>query len=67
MITDAEKPVVSFKVGDRSQIIHLPTRNGSEIKIPALVREVLPNGYIVDTGFQQKIYVKLKDLRHDVS
>jgi len=51
-----------FAVGDRAQIIHLPTRNGEQIKIPALVREVLPDGYRVETEFQMNIKVKLKDL-----
>lgn len=60
MITDVEKPVIAFKVGDRAQIVHLPTRNGDEIKIPALVREVLHDGYRVDTDFQ--LYIKVKSI-----
>ena len=62
MITETEKPVVSFKVGDRAQIVHLPYKNGAEIKIPAVVRQVLSGGYVIDTEFQQGIKVKSKHL-----
>lgn len=51
-----------FIVGDRAQIVYLPSKNGAEIKIPALVREVLRDGYRVDTDFQGGIKVKVKDL-----
>lgn len=62
MITDVEKPVTAFKVGDRAQIVHLPTKNGSEIKIPVMVQEVLRDGYRVDTEFQRGIKVKSRHL-----
>jgi hypothetical protein len=64
-ITDTiERPNVRFKAGDRAQLVHLPHRSGSEIKIQALVREVLCDGYVIDTENQSGIKVKLKDLRY---
>lgn len=63
MIPDDRTPIITLKVGDRAQLVHLPTRIGPEIVFPATVRKVLQDGYLIDTDHQQGIKVKLKDLR----
>jgi hypothetical protein len=62
MIPAAEPKKIEISVGDHAQLVHLPHRSGPEIKIPAVVREVLRDGYMIDTENQKGIKVRLKDL-----
>ncbi|CAG5072919.1 hypothetical protein DYBT9623_04456 [Dyadobacter sp. CECT 9623] len=63
LIPAIKREIARFNIGDCAELVHLPHRTGQEIRIPVTVRQVVRDGYVVDTENQKGINVDRKALR----